>query len=150
EVEGGRVLSLAEVARAEELRQADEPGAACGRLADARRRGGEVLGGIGRAAHLDEAEAEASSGHGRAGCRGAGSESTPTRGATTRATSERYRARPRRRARAAPARCRRGCSRPPSDRARGGTPRAYGRADLRSRGVRPVRAHTCASCGRGR
>ena len=58
EVEAGWVLALTEVWQAEELGEADDGGAAPRRFAHLRRRLGEVLGRVGGAAHLREADAE--------------------------------------------------------------------------------------------
>src|SRR5439155_1838616 len=93
EVERGRVFGLAEVAGPEELRQTDEPRAAGRRLTDAGRRCAEVRLRIRRAAHLDQAQAEAGGrAHSRAGCRASARESTATRVVTIRATIARCRA----------------------------------------------------------
>src|SRR5207249_2264174 len=65
QVEARVVLALAEVLRAEELREADHLRALAGGLAYAVDRRIEVRGGIRRAAHLDQTDAEpAGCGHG--------------------------------------------------------------------------------------
>jgi len=57
--EKGVVLALAEILGAKQLRQANDPGAGAGSLADHVRGVVEVLRGGGRAGHLDESDAGA-------------------------------------------------------------------------------------------